>query len=163
MGGGGGLITLVHHSITYRELLDPVLPGDSVAEIQSINVEMGGAHLIVTNIYIPPCHSCPPAYLPDFRTLFSPTADILIMGDFNAHDELWYSSTTDAAAAIRGAKAVEALESSTLTVLNEDNPTRIPCSGLPSSPDLTITNGHLGLNASWQPIVTLNSDHLPII
>ena len=85
------------------------------------------------------------------------------MGDFNAHDELWYSSTTDAEAARRGVRVVEALESSTLMVLNEDHPTRIPSNGPPSSPDLTITNSHMGLNASWQPIITLNSDHLPII
>ena len=58
---------------------------------------------------------------------------------------------------------MEALESSTLIVLNEDKPTRMPCSGLPSSPNLTITNNHLGLNASWQPMVTLNSDHLPVV
>ena len=41
--------------------------------------------------------------------------------------------------------------------------TVMPSNGPSSSPDLTVTNSHLGLNASWHPITTLNSDHLPII
>ena len=154
MGAGGGLITLVHHSITYEELHDTVLPGDNVTELQSIKVIVNGAHLIMRNIYIPPSSSCLMGYLPDFETLFSPTEDMLIMGVFNAHDNLWYSSTTDTAAADRGAKVVEALGSSSLMVLNQDSPTRVPSSGPNSSPDLTVTNSHMGLNANWQTINT---------
>ena len=85
------------------------------------------------------------------------------MGDFNAHDGLWYSSTTDAAAIDRGAKIVEALDSSTLMVINQDSPTRMPSNGPTSSPDITITSAHMGLNSNWEPITTLNSDHLPIL
>ena len=162
-GRGGGLIILVHHSITYQELPDTILPGDSVAERQTIAVEVNGATLTICNIYIPPATSCPPGYSPDFHSLFNHTEDILIMGDFNAHDDLWYSSNADTAAADRGARIVEALDSSTLMVINQDSPTRMPSNGPSSSPDLTVTNSHLGLNASWHPITTLNSDHLPII
>ena len=57
---------------------------------------------------------------------------------------------------------MEALENSTLMVLNQDSPTRMPSNGPLSSPDLTITNSHMGLNSSWEPRTTLNSDHLPI-
>ena len=110
-----------------------------------------------------PHTSCSNGYVPNLDTLFSPTEDILIMGDFNAHDDLWYSSTTDTVAAERGAKVVEALIGSSLMVLNQDSPTRVPSNGPPSSPDLTIANCHMGLNSSWQPITTLNSDHLPIV
>ena len=85
------------------------------------------------------------------------------MGDFNAHDDLWYSSTTDTVATDRGAKIVEALETSTLMVLNQDSPTRMPSNGPMTSPDLTITNSHMGLDSNWQPLTTLNSDHLPIL
>ena len=76
------------------------------------------------------------------------------MGDFNAHDDLWYSSTTDTVAADRGAKVVEALDGSSLMVLNQDSPTRVPSSGPNSSPHLTVTNSHMGLNANWQTINT---------
>ena len=58
---------------------------------------------------------------------------------------------------------MEALEGSTLMVLNQDSPTRMPSNGPTSSPDLTITNSHMGLDTEWQPLTTLNSDHLPIL
>ena len=161
---GGGLITLVAHSIKYIELNQSSLfPGDNIAEHQAISVEVDGAQLLVCNVYIPPIASCPPGYHPNFNSLFNATGDTLIMGDFNAHDALWYSSTADEAAANRGTSIVEALENSELMVINQDSPTRMPTNGPTSSPDLTITNSHLGLNASWVPKITLNSDHLPII
>ena len=47
--------------------------------------------------------------------------------------------------------------------INENSHTRLPKNSCPSSPDLTFTNPHLGINARWEPLVTLNSDHLPII
>ena len=149
MGGqGGGLITLVAHSIRYTELKpSPLFPGDNTAEHQAISVEVDGAQLLVCNVYIPPAASCP-GYQPNFTSLFSATGDTLIMGDFNAHDALWYSSTADEAAANRGASVVEALENSELMVINQDSPTRMPSNGPATSPDLTITNSHLGLNAS---------------
>ena len=95
-GRGGGLITLVHHSITYQEVRPaPFFQNDNTTEIQAIIVEMGGAKLLVCNIYIPPVSSCPQDYRPDFYPVFGYTGDILIMGDFNAHDETWFSSTLD--------------------------------------------------------------------
>ena len=41
--------------------------------------------------------------------------------------------------------------------------TRRPQSGRTSSPVLSFTNPHFGINTRWEPIVSLNSDHLPII
>ena len=84
-------------------------------------------------------------------------------GDFKAHDALRYSSLNDGAAATRGADIVEALANTALVVINLNTPTRVPPSGPTSSPDITITNSHLGVNASWLPLTTLNSDHLIIL
>ena len=50
-----------------------------------------------------------------------------------------------------------------LMCINSPSHTRRPQAGRTSSPDLSFTNPHLGINARWEPIVTLNSDHLPII
>ena len=85
------------------------------------------------------------------------------MGDFNAHDARWHSYTLDTAAAGRGDVICNALDSGELMCINEDSHTRRPQNGRSSSPDLTFTNPHLGINARWEPLVTLNSDHLPII
>ena len=161
-GRGGGLITLVHHSVKYQEAHLP-FPGDNTIEHQAVTVDVDGAHLLVCNIYVPPVSSCPQGYIPNFAPLFSHTGDILVMGDFNAHDDTWYSSTQDEGAANRGANIVDALDNSQLMTINLDSPTRKPSNGPCSSPDLTITNSHLGLHSSWVPETTLNSDHLPII
>ena len=102
-GIGGGLITLIHHSLTYREAdLAHLFPNDPHLEHQSVVVEVDGAELRVVNIYIPPTSSCQPDYTPDLTGLFSLTDDTLVGGDFNAHDPAWYSTTSDTRAARRG-------------------------------------------------------------
>ena len=114
--GGGGLITLVHHSITYTEFdTSNFFPGDTVAECLAVELEMGGAKLLVANVYIPPVSSCPSDYSPNFTHLFNWSDDILVMGDFNAHDPRWYSTTLDQGAAARGAAICDALDTGTLT------------------------------------------------
>ena len=50
-----------------------------------------------------------------------------------------------------------------LCFLNEDTPTRLPSSGPPSSPDITLISGHLLLDSTWSTQTTLGSDHLPIM
>ena len=47
--------------------------------------------------------------------------------------------------------------------LNANTPTRVPTNGPSTSPDITIASAHLATGARWDPMTTLNSDHLPII
>ena len=56
----------------------------------------------------------------------------------------------------------EQIDSSTFCTVNEDAPTRIrgECH---SSPDITIVSLGLINDVSWQPVISLGSDHLPII
>ena len=163
-GGGGGLVTLIHHSIAYTEVdSSNLFPGDVVAEHLAVEVIADGAKILVVNVYIPPVSSCPNDYTPNLSNLFSFTDDILVVGDFNAHDLRWHSATQDYGAAERGAAICNALDASDLTCINGDSPTRMPRNGPLSSPDLAFTNAHLGINAEWEPLITLNSDHLPII
>ena len=84
------------------------------------------------------------------------------MGDINAHSELWFSRTDDHRAANRGNQLSDQVVDSEFCVLNEDTPTRIPTSGNPSSPDITLATSHLALQAGWSTHRTLCSDHLPI-
>ncbi|XP_036322431.1 uncharacterized protein LOC118736443, partial [Rhagoletis pomonella] len=62
----------------------------------------------------------------------------------------------------RGNLLTEQIDDSTFCTMNDDAPTRImgSCS---SSPDLTITSAGLINSISWRPMLTLASDHLPII
>ena len=113
---------------------------------------------IVRNIYVPPVSSCPHGYLPNFALLFSAP------GWHNHHwrfQRAWRNQ--DVRAANRGEIIVGALDNSQLTTINQDSPTRKPSNGPYSSPHLTITNCHLGLHSSWNPVTTLNSDHLTIV
>ena len=115
---------------------------------------MDGAKLLVANVYIPPVSSCPPDYMPNLTHFFSCAEDILVVGDFNAHDARWHSSTHDHRAAERGAAICDALDAGSLTCINGDSPTRMPRNGPLTSPDLAFTSAHLGINAEWEPLVT---------
>ena len=108
--------------------------------------------------------ACAANYDPDFNAVFSiAQGDSLIVGDWNAHHEAWYSEPEDR----RGEALAEAIEGSDLCVLNHDTPTRIPLGSnnnqRSSSPDISIISAHLALAVSWSPVVHLSSDHLPII
>ena len=61
------------------------------------------------------------------------------------------------------------LQSSTLTYLLVSLPFYLfssgglPTNGAPSSPDISLASAHLALSATWQPLIRLSSDHLPIL
>ena len=160
--GGGGLITLIHNDVSYIPASSAAYFNDQITEHLAVEVNIGEAKLLVINVYIPPASSAH-GQLPSLDPLFDITRDVVVMGDFNAHDARWYSHTQDAAAARRGEYIGNALDAGQLLCINGPSHTRRPRSGPSSSPDLTITNPHLGINARWEPLVTLNSDHLPII
>ena len=88
-------------------------------------MEVDWAQLLLCNVYIPAA--------PDFNSLFSYPWDILIMGDFKAHDASWYSFILDEKAANRGAQIINTLDNSMLMVINQDFPTRTASSSGPSS------------------------------
>ena len=58
---GGGLITLVHHSISYYDFPTDFFPNDSTAEHLSITVTINNIPIHIHNIYI--LHS-PTLFLP---------------------------------------------------------------------------------------------------
>ena len=163
--GGGGLLSLIHHSVTYTELpTDHLFPGDSIIEHQGLTIIADDVKLNIINIYIPPKSCCPPRYRPNLNLLLSShDEDTLIVGDFNAHNPSWFSQTADDQAASRGAAITELINNSNLALLNEDEPTRIPNVGPSSSPDLTIVSPHLTVGSLWSPTTALRSDHRPII
>ena len=48
-------------------------------------------------------------------------------------------------------------------ILNWDSPTRVPPNAEPSSPDVSLASTFLVTSCSWQSLLTLSSDHLPIL
>ena len=51
MGGGGGLVTLVHHSIAFIELPSPF---NYNTECLLVKVQVNNEDLVIANMYIPP-------------------------------------------------------------------------------------------------------------
>ena len=163
---GGGLAFLVRQDVQFSHLdTNQFFPGDPTTEHQGILANLGGHQIACLNIYIPPCTCCPAGFQPELAPLLDADygADVLVMGDFNAHHPAWFSVSRDDRALARGVSIAEAIDSSPLCLLNEDSRTRLPPNGTPSSHDLTLISGHLALTASWLPSISLNSDHLPIL
>ena len=154
---GGGVAFLIHHSVQYHNLPNPI-PNDPHLELLSISIPTPDGDTTITNVYIPPRSSCHPSYQPPFDDLLQGD-NHLILGDFNAHHNLWFSSSEDT----RGSRLYDAITSSPFGVLNENSPTRAPPNGPTTSPDLSLTTPNLLPTINWHTITSLSSDHLPII
>ena len=150
-GGGGGLGFLVHHSLSSR----PVQPREDITESLSITIPFENTDLTLTNLYFPPTSSCP-GYTPTLRPFLSPNT--IVMGDLNAHDPFWYDTTSDP----RGESLAGEIDAADFGVLHCSHPTRLPKSGRPTSPDVTLASPELLLCTEWRTEVSLGSDHLPI-
>ena len=123
----------------------------------SIKAKLGNTKLIITNVYIPPASCCSNGYQFSIEHLLT-TPDTHILGDFNAHHPSWYSRSTDT----RGRKMADSINGSDYGILNWDSPTRVPSNAEPSSPDVSLASSSLITSCSWQTLLTLSSDHLPI-
>ena len=162
---GGGLLTLVHHSIQYKNLpTDDLFPNDSVTEHLAITAFINKVPINIFNIYIPPTSSCPANFRASFDWLAQIEGDSLVLGDFNAHHVSWFSSGTGGASE-RGEDLFQGMIDSDLTTLNTDTPTRVPSGAAdrPTSPDISMATQHIALDSRWTTLTTLNSDHLPIL
>ena len=149
---GGGLAFLIHKSLQFQTLPSPIK--DKHFECQVIKI----SDITLVNVYLPPKSSCPPGHTASLAPLLD-IPDAIILGDLNAHDPLWHSSIQDQ----RGEVFSEEISDSDCGVINEDTPTRVPVSGQPTSPDLSIVSLSLLPTAHWSTLKTLGSDHLPII
>ena len=149
---GGGLAYYVHSSINFTP--GPQPQNDNVTEVQSFKV----GNLNITNLYIPPVTSCPNNYIPTL-TPYLQGRDSLVLGDINAHDHLWNSNIQDN----RGSIFADEISQSNIGVLNEEQPTRLPTYGQPTSPDISLASLSLLPNTKWEVKKNLGSDHLPII
>ena len=160
--GGGGLITLIHPDVSYTTADSSCYFNDPITENLAIEVNIDDAKLLDVNVYLPPGSSAP-GQTPDLTSLFNITMDVMLVGDCNTDDPRWHSPTPYTAVARSGDAICNALDGGQLMCINGPSDTRRPIQGRTSSPELTFTNLHLGINARWEPLVALNSDHLLII
>ena len=141
-GQGGGL----HKSINFsRKPESPETLVEPHMEELTITATLGDTELISTNVYIPSASSCAGGYIPSLDHLMM-TTDTLILGDFNAHHSVWYSSSTDT----RGTLLENMISASNFGILNWDSPTRLPGNANPYSPDVSLASASLITSANWQ-------------
>ena len=156
--GQWGLLIFIHRLITFsKQTLSPESLPDPHLENLSIKAELGNTKLIIANAYIPPVSSCSNWYQSSIEHLLK-TPDTIILGDFNAHHPSWYSRSTGT----RGRKMVDSINGADYGILNWDSHTRVPPNAEPSSPDISLASAALITSFSWQTLLTLSSDHLPI-
>lgn len=165
-GEGGGLITYIHHNLSYIEKtqhIRTITQVDRHTELQAFNIKTGhNKHITIINTYIPPEHSpgLPANYMIRLQAL-NTLPNILLGGDFNAKHTDWYIHQDSTQ---RGRDICTQLDQ--LYILNNTNShTHIPHQANFSltSPDITLCSSNIAPSLTWKTETDLSSDHLPII
>ena len=158
---GGGVAFLVHEDIPFQlEDTPNTLKSDQHTESITISIPGENKPLMIRNVYIPPTSSCSQDYTPPINNIFSGLNETsLILGDFNAHHELWYSEDSPDT---RGRDIVDTFTNTNFGVINEDQPTRIS-NNSSTAPDISFASANLIPCTTWKAEHKMKSDHLPII
>ena len=160
---GGGLAFLVHKDVTFNLEKTPVdLEQDP--HLESLTISLPARNntdpLYIRNVYIPPQSSCNQNYIPSVDKLFEDLGtSSLILGDVNAHHQMWHSEATEDA---RGRLFVDTITGINYGIINEDQPTRVTANAS-TAPDISIASSAIIPTTSWKIDNSLSSDHLPII
>ena len=157
---GGGIAFLVHESVPFEQIPESqTLANDPHLESLTISIKGKDDNLQIRNIYLPPVSSCEQQYNPPIEHIFNNlNTTSMILGDFNAHHELWNSEATQDN---RGRLIADTINEKPFGVLNEDTPTRTTAISS-TSPDISIVSNNLLAASDWKTEVKLSSDHLPI-
>ena len=158
---GGGLAFLIHKDITFTlEKTPPSLEQDQHLETMTISIQGEDSPLKIRNVYIPPQASCTQGYTPNLEDLYLNLGDnYYILGDLNAHHDLWLSESTPNT---RGNALADSIAANDCGIINEDLPTRMT-NDSSTSPDISIASANLIPVTNWSVERRLSSDHLPII
>lgn len=154
-GHGGGCCTFIGERLVYRELQ---VRGES----ECVAVEVGwtgGVNIVVMNFYNP-CKELSRELLEGI--VETGREKVVWCGDFNAHNTLWGSETTN-----KNGEAVEDfLDNQALVCLNDGTGTRINSStGALTALDLTCVSSSIAGVCEWELLSesTVGSDHFPIV
>lgn len=153
LAASGGIVIYVNNNIHCEEIkLNTKL--EAIACYAIINSKK----ISICNLYIPNSHFLQKSEITDLiKELPKP---YIIMGDFNSHNTLWGSKTTDT----RGKMIENTLNDLNLILLNSTQPTHHNISnGSFSSIDLSICEPSLADHLEWNVLEELySSDHFPI-
>ena len=167
--GGGGLMSYIRNSLAFERVQET---HDDGTELSSFRVKIGKRKWAsFYNLYCPPSRSHTASTRLKLDGISS-EPDTIIMGDFNAHSQLWDRHQPDDE---RGERILDWTFENNLTVLNDGSVTRTTVRSTPttsttrplpegkSSPDLTICGATWSDKCIWHIAEGIgSSDHLPI-
>ena len=143
---GGGVMPLIREGIHFQDA--PYAHPDRHSGMEGVSIKVTTAEnpLAISNLYYPPASSSSVSSYSSANALsIIPNENELVVGDLNAHHELWDSRPTDD----RGNSLADSILVNSAAVLNNGDATRrSPATGTETSPDVTIC--HRSLVARWQ-------------
>lgn len=149
---GGGVAIIIRNNISHRKF---VIPHTNTLETVAIQLTIRNqAHTIVST-YKPPNINIDTN---EIDKILSLSNNIIIAGDLNCKDQLWYCSRGNR----NGRELRKYCESKYYRILFPDSPTHFPPKGNPSILDIVIAKGCNSLS-HIETIQALSSDHLPIL
>jgi len=160
-GLGGGLLLLIRNDCNSSSV--EVKVGN--LESQMVSIEMAnGRHIRIANIY----HRInSPTNITEMNQLSQTLGSTgIILGDFNAHSDLWEHTEASQPKRCKHGKMVEEwLDHNSLVVLNDGTSTRYDVDHKTwSAIDLTVVTANIAAQMQWQVHDdSWGSDHLPII
>ena len=134
------------------------MPRDDTLELQSVRIGIGRREFNLANVYIPPVGSCARHYVPDLEYL-STLDSTFVLGDFNAHDPVWYQDQ------LSDPRAVHITEQlGDLVILNDPSKATRSRPGVRhTSPDISFCSASLATETAWRAYTELQSDHKSIV
>ena len=158
---GGGVCLLIESSLTYTQVKVPSANLDNLeyVAIKLCNIINSKHDLIIATYYNPPQDVVSPQLV---RELFALGEYVLLIGDLNAHHELWNSAQNNASGRI----IEEILDGNNCSLLNVDQATFQPLHtpDYQAILDLAISSDHLISQVKSVTVTDdLRSDHLTTV
>ncbi len=153
-GRGGGLVTFIQNGLSY-EIINVNDKNESI----TIRIWTSKGSIDVINYYNP-CGKVEGSILENI--VGTPLSEVIWCGDFNAHNTLWGSNSTDA----NGLALEEYIDDKWLVCLNNGEGTRFnSINNTESVLDLTFVSSAIAGISTWNvdKETTIGSDHFPIL
>ena len=137
---GGGVAILIKKSIPFKKI--NIISNLNMIEVCGCEVNSNIGSLAIFSFYIPPRVNFSVSQL---NNIISSTScrNILICGDFNAHNVSWGSRSTDP----MGSTLMDFVDFNNLFILNNGDTTY--CGSTPSCIDVSLCSPNISFDTSW--------------
>jgi Reverse transcriptase (RNA-dependent DNA polymerase)/Endonuclease-reverse transcriptase len=149
---GGGVAIIIRNNIPHCKVN---LSLTNSLEVVAIKLKIKGVFHTIISAYKPPKNKL---CIKDLNYLTSLDRNVLIAGDLNCKDQLWFCSRGNSNGKILNNYSIK----KDIRILFPDSPTYFPPKGIPSILDLAVVKGCVSMTQP-ETIHSLSSDHLPII